>query len=113
MNTSLPDTITTTKGFDLFYSIEWLGTTCYFFDCDHSDADDCDQCEMDNLYRILSADPISDSTILSLLGKNASSKSDLNDLGIHWIQREIWKHAAPIYQDDGRFLNDVEIPPAF
>jgi hypothetical protein len=66
---------------------------------------------MDNIYRFLSTDPISDFTILSLLGKNVSSTSNLNDLGVHWIQREIWKHAAPIYQDDSKFFNEVEIAP--
>ena len=111
VNASLPDSVLTTKGFRNFFAIEWLGRTCYFFGFNASDALDYDQCEEDNLYRILSADTIPDSAILSVLGKNTSSESHLNDLGIHWVHREVWKHATPIYQDQSSLLNDVQIGP--
>jgi len=71
----------------------------------------CDSREMDNVYHILFVNPISNSTILSLLGKNPSSTSNLDNLGLHWNQMEIWKHATPIYQKQSQFLDDVEIAP--
>ena len=67
---------------------------------------DGDVMMMENLYRITSAEPISDSTIAELVGQAANTS--LDTFGILWVNRQAWPLASPNITRGPR-LNNVEI----
>ena len=80
-----------------------------FFSIEHSLAsfglDGCiEQCE--NMYKVVTASPLLDITILSLLGQDPDRA--LEDAGVRWVHREEWKHAFLEY-NGGAMLDDIEI----
>lgn len=60
----------------------------------------------ENLYKIVTASPILNSTILNLLGQDPDRA--LEDAGARWVHREEWKHAFLEY-DGSAMLDDIEI----
>ena len=80
-----------------------------FFSIEHSLASfGLDGCiaRSENLYKIVTASPLLDSTILSLLGQDPDRA--LEDAGVRWVHREEWKHAFLEFY--GRaMLDDIEI----
>ncbi|KAF2728715.1 FAD/NAD(P)-binding domain-containing protein [Polyplosphaeria fusca] len=73
--------------------------------------DECDQFDEDeNLYRIVSRQPISDDDVAKLIGKEGQS---LDEYDIGWVHRQAWPRAIPNYSEnlehgDG---NKIEIAP--
>lgn len=49
--------------------------------------------EVENLFRVVSAQAISDDLIRQLLGAHGSGS--LKDAGVQWVHREVWPHAVP------------------
>ena len=94
---SLPDHIMTTSDSESpFFSIESVRPSCHQY-CLPRDRLDCDQCEIESQYRILSAKPITNEMIAMLLGKEDQNSSDLKNLGVTWIRRQRWPYTAPQY----------------
>lgn len=58
------------------------------------------------MYKIVTASPVLDATILSLIGQDPDRT--LEDAGVRWVHREEWKHAFLEY-DGGSMLDDMEI----
>ena len=80
-----------------------------FFSIEHSLASfGLDGCiaQTENLYRIVTASPLLDSTILRLLGQDPEIA--LEDAGVRWVHREEWKHAFLEY-DGSAMLDNIEI----
>ena len=80
-----------------------------FFSIEHSLASfGLDGCitRSENLYKIVTASPLLDSTILSLLGQDPDRA--LEDAGVRWVHREEWKHAFLEF-DGSAMLDDIEI----
>ncbi|KAL8835485.1 MAG: hypothetical protein Q9205_007148 [Flavoplaca limonia] len=80
-----------------------------FFSIEHSKAslgrDGC-VVQSENLYRVLTASPLTDSTILALLSQDPDKT--LEDAGVQWVHREKWEHAVLEY-DGQPVLDDMEI----
>ncbi|KAL9598125.1 MAG: hypothetical protein Q9219_004681 [cf. Caloplaca sp. 3 TL-2023] len=81
-----------------------------FFSIEHSLASlGLDGCilQTENLYRVLTASPLTDSTILAFLGHEPGSKT-LQEAGVRWVHREQWEGAVVEY-DGQPVLDDIEI----
>lgn len=80
-----------------------------FFSIEHSLAsfgqDGCIP-RSENLYKIVTASPLLDSTILNLLGQNPDRT--LEDAGVRWVHREVWQHAFLEYNGSA-MLDNIEI----
>ncbi len=80
-----------------------------FFSIEHSLASfGLDGCiaKSEDMYKVVTASPLLDTTILDLLGHNRDR--ELEDAGVRWVHREEWKHAFLEYQG-GPMLDDIEI----
>ena len=80
-----------------------------FFSIEHSLASfGLDGCivQSEHLYRIVTASPLLDSTILKLLSQDPEIA--LEDAGVRWVHREEWKHAFLKY-DGSAMLDNIEI----
>ena len=80
-----------------------------FFSIEHSLASfGLDGCiaQSENLYKIVTASPLLDSTIMNLLGQDPNRT--LGDAGVRWVHREEWKHAFLEY-DGSAMLDNIEI----
>ena len=80
-----------------------------FFSIEHSLASfGLDGCiaQTENLYRIVTASPLLDSTILTLLGQDPETA--LEDAGVRWVHRKEWKHAFLEY-DGSTMLDNIQI----
>ena len=80
-----------------------------FFSIEHSLASfRLDGCiaQSENMYKVVTASPLLDTTILNLLGQDPDRA--LEDAGVRWVHREEWKHALLEY-DGGAMLDDIEI----
>ena len=98
---SLPSNIYTTSSTDL--------PSPPFFSIEHSLASfGLDGCiaRSENLYRIVTASPLLNSTILTLLGQD--SDRALEDAGVRWVHREEWKHAFLEY-GGSTMLDNIQI----
>ena len=58
------------------------------------------------MYKVVTASPLLDTTILHLLGQDPDRA--LDDARVRWVYREEWKHAFPEY-DGGTMLDDIEL----
>lgn len=80
-----------------------------FFSIEHSLAsfrlDGCIE-ESENMYKVVTAAPLLDATILNLLGQDPDRA--LEDAEVRWVHREEWKHAFLEY-DGGALLDDIEL----
>lgn len=91
-----------------------ISTPPPFFSIEHSLASlssQRDTCipQTENMYKILSASPLLNSTILTLLGQDPSRA--LEDVGVRWVSRKEWKYAF-LEKYGGRvttMLDDIEI----
>ncbi|KAL8709138.1 MAG: hypothetical protein Q9225_007494 [Loekoesia sp. 1 TL-2023] len=80
-----------------------------FFSIEHSFASlGLDGCiaQSENMYKVVTASPLLDATILSLLGHDPDRA--LEDAGVRWVHREEWKYAF-LEHDRGAMLDDFEI----
>lgn len=100
-SSSMPSKIYTTSSAD--------NSACPFFSIEHSEASlglhGCKP-QSENMYKIVTASPVLDATILSLIGQDPDRT--LEDAGVRWVHREEWKHAFLEY-DGGSMLDDMEI----
>ena len=99
--TSMPSKIYTTSSTNLPFPP--------FFSIEHSLASfGLDGCivQSENLYKIVTASSLLDSTILKLLGQDPDIA--LVDAGVRWVHREEWKHAFLEY-DGSAMLDNIEI----
>lgn len=83
---------------------------CYRFYC--MPGDDCDTCEEQHLYRVISNEPLKESTIVSMLGTDEYVEGrDLLEYGVRWIHRQPWIEAFPKYKKEVKFPTKLEIGP--
>lgn len=110
LNTTIPDdvlTASTTPGPDVL-SLSRT-TVCYRRGC--LPGDDCDQCDWENLYLVLSRHRIDDSDLVRMIGQQLSKGHELGDYNISWVHRHAWPYAFPRYQKEQALLDRIEITP--
>ena len=111
LNGSLPDDIltTTTKtGNPDLLSFRRF-TACYKRGC--LPGDDCDECELENHYMVLSRSRREDEELVKSIGRQFTEGHDLSDYGIDWVHRSAWPYAYPKYHKDYDSFGKIEIAP--
>jgi hypothetical protein len=109
-NTTIPDdvlTASTTSGPDLLSLSR--STVCYRRGC--MPGDDCDQCDWENLYRVLSRHRMDDGDLVRMIGQQLREGHVLGDYNISWAHRHAWPYAFPRYQKEHALLDRIEIAP--
>jgi hypothetical protein len=110
-NTSIPDDVLTTSTTSHDPDLLSLGKfiICYRRGC--LPGDDCDQCDWENLYRVLSRHRMEDNDLVRMIGQQFHEGSELSDYNISWVHRQAWPHAFPRYQENHALAKEVEIAP--
>lgn len=112
-NTTIPDdifTASTTFGPDLL-SLN-RSKLCIIRGCSPgNDFDECDECDWENHYRILSHHRICDSDLVRMMGQQLREGQKLSDYNIFWAHRHAWQYAFPKYQKGHALLDRIEIAP--
>lgn len=106
---SIPDDLLTTTSSDenpAFSSISredlWCPRGC--FGCD------ADSWEKDNVYRIVTRQPLKDRDIILAIGENYDEGLDITDHNMTWVHREAWPNAFPKFTS-GKTERKIEIAP--
>ncbi|KAL9113235.1 MAG: hypothetical protein Q9227_002570 [Pyrenula ochraceoflavens] len=74
--------------------------------------------ELENVYKIISSQPVPDDEIARLLGHHIKSPStndqpskSLKDIGVTWIHRQAWPNAYPQYHSANQTFDKIRIGP--
>ncbi|KAL1967555.1 hypothetical protein VTN77DRAFT_3070 [Rasamsonia byssochlamydoides] len=111
LNTSVPDDVLTTSAPSHDPDLLSLSKfpICYRRGC--LPGDECDECDYENVYQVLSRHRMDDGDLVRMIGQQFHEGSQLRDYNISWVHRQAWPYAFPRYQENHTLLDQIEIAP--